>query len=332
MRLITTIGTILLTCGLLFIPPPCLVMADEPKPSTAQETSEPASPTMTPSQQDKPNAPAEAGDIQERGIFPGSVAPGLVAPKAPTQMTAPTISLSVIRNSMTVTSKSISVNLRIPPNLPVTVPVEVEVFYSSPFQSQILKRTYSPTSGLTLSYRDAEGNGQPHPMNVVVTVRELVPNGQVTGLNKQFTITPLYDVFVTDLRFVMASKCDLVGKSDITFRWFSPDGQRHEQKFKLGEGEAKGITRFSWTRKEISTQANLMEPAVNFVERDLANYIPPHGRSGIPLVPGPTTKYHFLLKNEKTGPPGLQGAVGGNACVAEITYTIIRALMPFDQF
>jgi hypothetical protein len=32
------------------------------------------------------------------------------------------------------------------------------------------------------------------------------------------------------------------------------------------------------------------------------------------------------------GPPGLQGAVGGNACVAEITYTIIRALMPFDQF
>ncbi|BFU96678.1 MAG: protein of unknown function [Nitrospira sp.] len=298
---------------------------------------EPAVPDTGPVIHEEAAPPAEDADIQERGVLPGSVAPGLVAPGATLQLadpnvSAPTPSLTAIRNAIRVTSKSISVNLRIPANLPVTVPVEVEVFYSSPFRSQILKQTYSPTSGLTLSYRDAEGNGQPHPMNVVVTVRELVPNGQVTGFNKQFTITPLYDVFVTDLRFVMASKCDLVGKSDITFRWFSPDGQRHTQEFKLGKGEAKGITRFSWTRKEITARDKLMEPAVNFVERDLANYTPPHGRSGIPLVPGSTTKYDFFLQKEATGPPGLRGAFGGNSCVARIIYTIIKALMPFDQF
>ncbi|MDF0644455.1 MAG: hypothetical protein P0111_10515 [Nitrospira sp.] len=302
-------------------------MPPEPQPTGEQEATSSATGPTTP---DEPVPPEEETDIQERGILPGVIKPG-----ATLQFSAPTPSLTAIRNAIRLTSKSISVNLRIPANLPVTVPVEVEVFYSSPFQSRILKRTYSPATGLTLSYREAEGNGEPRKMKVTITVRELVPNGQVTGLNKEFTLTPLYDVFVTDLRFVMALRCDSVGKSDISFRWYSPDRQRHEQKFKLGEGETKGITQFSWTRKEISTRANLVEPMMLFVESD-PSYFPPsydpvrEGPSDIPLVPGPTTKHHFLLKNEKMGPPGLQGAVGGNACVAEITYTIIRALMPFD--
>ncbi|BFU96674.1 MAG: protein of unknown function [Nitrospira sp.] len=301
---------------------------------TATTEQEPASPAMAPTMPDESAPASEATDIQERGILPGAVAPGAKLLPIP----APTPSLTAIRNAIKVTSKSISVNLRVPPNLPVTVPVEVEVFYSSPLKSQILKRTYSPATGLTLSYRDAEGNGQPRPMNVQITVRELVPNGQGTGFNKQVTITPLYDVFVTDLRFVMASKCDLVGKSDIGFLWYSPDGQFHEQTFKLGGDEARGITQFSWTRKEVAARDKLMEPSVQFREGDpffyqLPQYSPTRfGPSAIPLVPGPTTKYDFFLKKEATGPPGLRGAFGGNSCVARITYTIIKALMPFDQF
>ena len=154
MRSISAIGAVLLTIGLLFIQPPHLVMADEPKTDTVQRTPQPTSPAMTPARTEKPTPPAEAPHIQERGVFPGSLAPGLVVPKAQVQqMTAPTFSLSAIRNSMTVTSKSVSVNLRIPPNLPVTVPVEVKVFYSSPLKSKILTQTYNPASDLTLSYR-----------------------------------------------------------------------------------------------------------------------------------------------------------------------------------
>ncbi len=343
MRSITmSIATLLLTGGLLGVPQVTWALADEPPvlstPSTgtgdevgtavgAQEPASPGAPTAIP---EEPAPSAEAGDIQERGVLPGQVAPNL-QPNSPTQFSAPTLSLSAIRNAMRITSKSISVNLRIPPNLPVTVPVEVEVFYSSPFRSQIQKGTYSSTSGLTLSYRDAEGNGDPRPMKLVITVRELVPNGQGFGINKEFTITPLYDVFVTDLRFVMVNRCDTVGKGDITFKWHSPDGQFHEQKFKLGQGEAKGITQFSWTRKEITTRDKLQEPSVFFDERDFGEYTPPLGRSGRPLVPGPTTKHHFFLKEETAGPPG-QPSKSGGGCQAEITYTIIRALMPFDQF
>ncbi len=297
----------------------------------APQTSVDAIPAEPAAEGDGPQS--DAGEVQERGLLPGSIAPGLVAPKAPAQVTAPTSSLSAIRSSMTLTSKSVSVNLRIPPNLPVTVPVEVEVFYSSPLKSNILKRTYNPATGLTLQYRDAEGNGQPRPMKAVVTLRELVPNGLSTGFTKEFTLTPLYDVFVTDLRFVMSSPCDRIGKSDITFKWRSPDSQIHEKQFKLGRGEAKGITEFSWTRKEIKARDNLKEPSVYFDERDpiVADYRPPIDLSGNALVPGPTTKHHFFLKEETTGPPGRPGPSGGG-CEAEITYTIIRALMPFDQF
>jgi hypothetical protein len=339
---ISIITIALLTAGLVSVPLVPRLLADEPpiqSPSPTGSGNEagsatgaqaPTPPATAPTMGEEPVSPAETGDIQERGVLPGLVTPNLQS-SSPTQFSAPTLSLSAIRNAMRITSKSISVNLRIPANLPVTVPVEVEVFYSSPFRSQILKRTYNSTSGLTLSYRDAEGNGEPRPMKLVITVRELVPNGQLTGLNKEFTITPLYDVFVTDLRFVMVNRCDTVGKSDITFKWFSPDGQHpNEQKFKLGRGEAKGITQFSWTRKEITTRNKLLEPSVFFDERDFtAEYIPPIGRSGRPLVPGPTTKYHFFLNELATGPPG-QPRSGG--CQAEITYTIIRALMPFDQF
>ena len=294
--------------------------------ATGEQEPDPA-PTM--SEESAP--PAEGTDIQERGIRPGLATPGATLQRADPTLSAPTPSLTAILNAMRITSKSVSVNLRIPANLPVTVPIEVEVFYSSPFQSRILKRPYSPATGLTLSYREAEGNGDPRRMKLVITVRELVPNGQVTGINREFTLTPLYDVFITDLRFYMANRCDTVGKSDITFMWFSPDGQRHEQRFKLGKGEAKGITQFSWTRKEISTRGNLIEPSVNFDERDFGDYTPPIDRSGRPLVPGPTTKHHFFLKEGTTGPPGRPRNEGGG-CQAEITYTIIRALMPFDQF
>jgi hypothetical protein len=341
MRLINVYVTaILLTSGLLNVPSASLVLADEPPAQSTSSTSAggeagPApgvqdltSPDTAPTMPEEAVPPAEGTDVQERGGLPGLVMPG-----APLQFSAPTKSLSAIRNAMRVTSKSISVNLRIPPNLPVTVPVEVEIFYSSPFRSQILKRTYSPTTGLTLSYREAEGNGAPRKMKVAITVRELVPNGQVTGFSKEFTLTRLYDVFITDLRFVHSFHCDLLGKGDFTFEWLSPDSQHHEQKFKLGYLEAKGITQFSWARKEISTQDNLREPVVRFDERDPRlgfSYNTPLNTSKT-LVPGPTTKYQFLLKEGTQGPPGQSvGAIGG--CGAEITYTIIRALMPFDQF
>ena len=289
----------------------------------AQEPASPGAPTAIP---EEPAPSTDAGDIQERGILPGLVAPGAVL-----QFSAPTASLSAIRNGLRVTSKSVSVNLRVPANLPVTVPVEVSVAYISPAQAQRQTKTYNTATGLAILYHEPEGDGKPRSIRLDITVRELIPNGQSFSVSRQFTITPLYDVSITNLRFTMASFCDRLGKNDITLVWTSPDRKRNELKFDAAAHEEKVISQFSWARKEISAQVDLIEPSVQFFERDL---VPDFGyhpiRSGTPLLPGPARQIHDFVLNEKaSGPPG-QPILSAD-CQTQIKYLIKRELMTFDQ-
>jgi hypothetical protein len=130
----------------------------------------------------------------------------------------------------------------------------------------------------------------------------------------------------------MASFCDRLGKNDITLVWESPDRRRRELKFDAAAHEEKVISQFKWAGKEISTQADLIEPSVQFFERDP---IPDLGynpiRSGTPLVPGPIKQiYDFILNEKASGPPGQ--ALFSAGCQTQIKYRIDRNLMTFDQF
>lgn len=316
-------------------------------------------PDPPPTVQEEPMVSEDQGEVIERAIrpgyprrLPGLLPPKATAPSAPApkvfapsvggpsagstlskgdRYTAPTPSLTAIRNAIRVTSKSVSVNLRIPPNLPVTVPVEISVAYISSAQTQRQTKTYSPASGLTLLYREAEGNGEPRAMTVDITVRELIPNGKSFAVSKQLTIIPLYQATVSPLKFNMATQCDTVGKSDITFHWIYFDGKHRELKFDLGLGETKKINHFNSIRREFSTEDNLKEPVMQFYERDLGyEYYPPIDQPVIPLAPGPTKEFRFMLKEGKTGPPG--SPFGTSGCRANISYRIDRSLMTFDQF
>ena len=268
-------------------------------------------------------------------VGPALAAMPATSPQGPLpqlKIAAPTPSLTAVRNAIRVTSKSVSVNLRIPPNLlAVTVPVEVSVAYISPAQAQRRTETYKRTSGLTILYREAEGDGKPRAMRLDITMRELVPNGQSFSFSKQFTLIPLYQATISPLRFNMATKCDTVGKSDITFRWIYFNGTHGEQKFDLGFGETKMVNHFNSGRSEFSTEANLQEPVMQFFDRDFGTYMTPIGRLGIPLVPGPTKDYSFFLDEGAIGPPPKQHS-GSTKCKAHISYRIDRNLMTFDQF
>jgi hypothetical protein len=273
--------------------------------------------------------PAEGTDIQERGILPGAVAPGANFLPIP----APTPSLTAIRNAIRVTSKSISVNLRIPANLPVTVPVEVSVAYNSPAQTQRLTKTYSPTTGLILLYREAEGDGKPRTMRLDITVRELVPNGKSFSFSKQFPIIPLYDVTISSLDFnvVVLNSCELLGKADITLFWWSPDHAGGQIKFDIGSLETRNIKDFRWAGKEISTQANLVEPRVQFYDADFGSYTNLETPSFVALLrPGQPERYSFVLKAGDSGPPGSPS--GSTGCRGHFVFHIARKLLTFDQF
>lgn len=340
--IIISVVTVLLTGGLLSVARAPLGLAGEPPaqspPSigaggntdTAAGAQEPAAPATVPTMPDEPAPPTEAGDIQERGVLPGVVAPNTILQRPELQVTAPTPSLTAIRNAIRVTSKSISVNLRIPPSLAVKVPIEVSVAYSSSAQAQRQTKTYNPITGLTMLYHEAEGDGKPRSMTLDITVVERVPNGKSFSDHKQFTITPLYQATISPLRFNMATQCDIVGKSDITLRWIDFNGTRGEQKFDLGFGETKMVNLFASSRREFSMEANLKEPVMQFVERDLGSEYHPMAVSGTPLAPGPTKEFSFFLDEGATGP--LAQPSGSTGCKAHISYRIDRSLMTFDQF
>jgi hypothetical protein len=329
------LATVLITSSLVGVLQASLALADEPPAQSTPSTATEYEADKGTGAQEEPGQPAEAGEVQERGF---TLSPK-VAPSGtlqPLGLLGPTPSLTAVANAIRVTSKSVSVNLRIPPNLlAVTVPVEVSVAYISPAQAQRRTETYNRTAGLTILYHEAEGDGKPRAVRLDITTRELVPNGKSFSISKQFTVTPLYQATISPLRFNMATKCDTVGKSDITFQWRRVGGQEVEQKFDLGFGETKMVNLFNEGRREFSTEANLREPVMRFDERDPtlpgSTYHPPFGYSDKPLVPGPTKEFSFFLDEGKMGPPPTQHS-GSTNCKAHISYRIDRKLMTFDQF
>ena len=299
---------------------------------------EPVSSGTTTTSHDEPPSTTERTDTQQKGLFPGFVKPNPnLNPNLP--IIAPTPNLSAIQNVIKVTTKGVSVNLRIPANIPILVPFEVSIAYISPVQTNTKTETYNRTTGLTLLYHEAEGDGKPRPMHLDITVRELVPNGQSVSFNKDFTVTPLYKVSLSQLRFDLLDECDkfIPGKSDIRLVWLRPDGKRKQIKFDIGARDGdKPIKQFRSRHSRISVESGLVEPTVQFFEDDFHdNIVPgftPIRSSGTPLVPGAKQQlFNFVLKEKLTGPfDQTVGVVVG--CQARIRYRIDRTVMTFDGF
>jgi hypothetical protein len=304
---------------------------------TATGAQEPASPAMAPTMQEESAPPAGAGDIQERGLHQGTT-PGLpqggTASGPPSNFQAPTPSLTAVANAIRVTSKSVSVNLRVPANAPVTVPVEISVAYISPVHAGRLTKTYAPSTGTIILYHEAEGDRKPRPMRLDISLRELIPNGRTFSFSRQFTVVPLFDITISSLRFSIITQCDLITPAnDIRLRWLSPDNRLGKSDFGVDLQERKVIREFAWDVKGISTDtgANLKEPRVIFHEDSFAGDYQATlalGRHKL-LDPGQPEFYSFILKENEQGPPGSPSPTG---CYAKFEYHIGRKLLTFDQF
>lgn len=264
-----------------------------------------------------------AGDVQERGFSP-AVIPGTVPSTTARRYFAPTPSLDLVANALRLSFlNSLTIDLNVPANLAVTVPVEISVLYSA--SGQRLTRTYAPATGTLIRYQDDERDGQPRQMRLDINLRELVPNGKSFHFSPQFTMTPLYDVTVGGLNFFLYADCDAIGKSDIRLEWNSPDKQYHYRDFKLKGGDTKFIEFFSWTVRNVSL-ANLYEPLVRFDERDpgFGSGFNPLPASNRRLTPQTPKQFEFTLLEGDLGPPSNPGP--STKCKARISYGITRTL------
>ena len=243
-------------------------------------------------------------------------------------LVGPTPGLTAVANAIRLSSKSVSVQVKVLRSIAATGPVEVSVSFNSGAESERRTQTYTPARGANLVYDAREGDGNTRPMRLDISLRELVANGKSFSFSRTLTMTPLYDVRVSALRFQHFSPCDTVGKGDFELRMRLPDGQvRQTAKFKLGFNESRMVPEFRWSRHAVGTQANLHEPAMIFYEDDLgADYNPPVGW-GPSLLPGRDKKYSFILDEGKVGPPGSPS--GSTGCKAHISYLLVRKLLTF---
>jgi hypothetical protein len=331
MRSITvSITTALLTAGLMSVPLVPRLLANElPIQSTsptgpgdeagsatgAQGSVSPGAATTIP---EESAPPMEGSDIQERGLLPSKLSPGAV--QGGTLMplpkyTAPTPTLNFVANAIQLSFPATNtVDLRVPENPALTVPVEISVAYST--SGRRLTETYKPATGIQLRYVDDLRDGLPRLMRLDIALRELIPNGKSFTFSTQFTMTPRFNVTVTPLKFFLYADCDTVGKSDIHLYWTSPDGRDHMKEFKLNGGQTREIAEFGWSARNVGL-ANLFEPGMRFNEKDPDGQFIPGGITLTRKLAPPTIKdFNYIVHEDYD-----------KFCKARVTYRIVLTLL-----
>jgi hypothetical protein len=250
-------------------------------------TEVPAPPTTAGEQGQGAQGEPPAGEIQERGIIqklPSSMtaapAPSGMAP--PPGIVGPTENITKVARSLQVRAKSLTTHVVFVPGSVLTRPVTITVDFNSPGYSGVTHQSavYNPEQGNHFFVDDFETTGAPRPMTVTITLSETIPKQgkEKGGLQtftypgpSTFTLVPLYNVTLGPLKFSLTDDCDLVGKSDISFGWWAPEGTWHQlPTFKMEGFSSRTIQEFAWSGRELG-QATLRKyywPLMGFIEHD----------------------------------------------------------------
>lgn len=286
-----------------------------PKAAGGQEA---ASPATSPPMQEESIPSAESSDIQERGLLPSKLSPGAVQGgtlKPLPRYTAPTPSLNFVANAIQLSFPvTNTVDVRVPANPAMTVPVEISVAYST--SGRRLTETYKPTTGIQIRYADDLRDGLSRLMRLDIALRELIPNGKSFTFSTEFSMTPRFNVTVTPLKFFLYADCDTVGKSDIHLYWASPDGRSHATELKIGGGQTREIADFGWSARNVGL-ADLFEPGMRFNEKDFDGQFIPGGVALTRKLTPPTIKdFNYVVHEDYD-----------KFCKARVTYRIVLTLL-----
>ena len=293
----------------------------------------------------------ETGDVQERGVIlnldPGrfTVAPsvlpvpgppaatvpsrGEVGPLTgvntlPDQYQAPTTNLTAVANALKLQHNSLVTALILPPNIRLTVPVDITVEYLSPASPrETITHTYAAETGMRLVHHDGIGDGKPRRviMGITLAERPISGNGAHFVMNWQVELDPLFNVEISSLRFKLLDDCDWVGKSEVAVAWDFPSRTTGKTNFSVQAGRLITIPNFAWSGTGISARDMLLRPVVRFGEHDPTCLTPlcfvgdtgagQTVSSPIPLIPGQTGVVTETLKARM------------ESCRAEFSYPIL---------
>lgn len=273
------------------------IFADEPaQPQTAADP-RPAEPLAPAPVREESGVRSETAEVQERGVFRNTLEPKIFINPQPTtpapttriptnpwsavprpgtglprfQYEAPTPNLTMVANALRLNHKSLTTLVTLPPNLPVTQPVEIGIIYASPTGIGQTKQSYASGTGNRFLYDDREGDGKPRTMEITITLTE--PSAGAIGIYSikwPVTLDPLYVVAMGRFEFTLLNFCDTAGATEIRFVWALPDARSYSHR-----GWSTGIVpwkfdvpEFTWVRSEVSWSQPLHKEEFKFIDDD----------------------------------------------------------------
>jgi hypothetical protein len=194
----------------------------------------------------------------------------------------PTPSLTKVANAFTVGIKSVSMLVKLPAGLNLTVPVKASILVNGVWTIQ----DYVNSTGNHWFYNLDDKDAQVRTESVTVALQEITPGGQSFSFTWPVRIEPLYDISIGSLHFRLLSDGDSVGASDCEIRWMSPEKVYEQHEVGLHAGESHTFDSFAREYSEVGVADDLLLPAPRWTEKDPGpNYRPPVGWDG-PILPG----------------------------------------------
>jgi hypothetical protein len=297
-------GAAAVAVGMLVYSAFVLLAAPAPDPvgaaatrTVASNPDTPVPPSLTPPSTALPSGPAgpPTGGPSPSGDGPPwpSGEPG-TTPGAPADLhaDAPSDNLRRLATALRVKHKSTTGVMTVAAGLNLTAPVEISVLWDEvgPRPTRTTQ-DYNNATGNRALFLFPPGDGRPRRVAVVITLAERLPDGTSAtyAVRTNVTITPLYDITVSPLRFTLEDDCDLVGESEVWLIWLRPNGSVGEFRRGMIEGQFVSIAGFGATYREVGVSAGLEEPPLRFYEDDVdggTSFHGPPGRNGRGLLPG----------------------------------------------
>lgn len=195
---------------------------------------------------------------------------------------APTPSLTKVANAFTVGIKSVSMLVKLPAGLNLTVPVKVSILVDGVWTIQ----DYVNGTGNHWFYHLDDEDAQVRTEPVSVALHEIAPGGQSFSFTWPVRVEPLYDISISPLHFMLLSDGDEIGASDCEIRWMSPEKDYEQHEVGLHAGESHTFDSFAREYSEVGVADGLLLPAPRWTEKDPGpNYRMPVGWDG-PILPG----------------------------------------------
>ena len=247
----------------------------------------------------------------------------------------PTQNITSVANAISLRPLSLTTEVFLPSGLALTKVVCIYVTLESytGVHSDSGIQEYNATTGNRFVSNDKEGNGKPRTVRLKVYLHEHDKSGCGrefgTGFNMPDTLVnldPLYDVSIGPIAFTPQNNCPLWANNQIRVRWFSPDDQPHEARFRLVGASTQYAQGSQWGASAVSASANYHVPSFGFY-----NSIPrePSAPSNVNIIPAP------LNPSSGTPLPSQQVSMPvsdiTNSCRALAGYIINRQLKQYPS-